>query len=54
MTAALTSVAEGELTARQAVAAISGLLELAQDEVQAEVVGFLRDVAKDGLLRPAT
>ena len=52
VTAALASVADGEITAHQAVAAISGLLELDQDDVRAEVVAFLRDVAKDGLLRP--
>lgn len=51
VTAALVSVCDGELTARQASAAISGLLDLDQGEVIAEVVAFLRDAAKDDLLR---
>ncbi|GAA4410064.1 methyltransferase [Fodinibacter luteus] len=50
VTAALTSVCDGDLTARAAAAAISGLLGLEADAVRAEVVAFVRDAAKDGLL----
>lgn len=50
VTAAYFSVADGELTARQAVGAIAGILELDADETEREVVAFIRDAAKDGLL----
>ncbi|MBK9474959.1 MAG: methyltransferase [Tetrasphaera sp.] len=50
VTAALTSVCDGDLTARQAAAAIAGLLDLDDDAVRTEVVAFLRDATKDGLL----
>ncbi len=50
VTAALVSVCDGELTARAAAAAIAGLLDLDDDAVRAEVVAFLRDVVRDGLL----
>ena len=51
VTAAYASVCDGDLTARAAAAAISGLLDLDGDAVRAEVVAFVRDAAKDGLLR---
>ena len=51
VTAAFASVCDGELTARAAAAAIAGLLDLDGDEVRGEVVAFVRDAAKDGLLR---
>jgi hypothetical protein len=51
VTAAFASVADGELTARAAAAAIAGLLDLDGGEVRAEIVEFLRDAVKDGLLR---
>ena len=51
VTAACASVCDGELTARAAAAAIAGLLELDGDTVREEVVTFLRDAVKDGLLR---
>ena len=50
VTAAFASVCDGELTARAAAAAIAGLLDLDGEAVRAEVVAFLRDAAKDGLL----
>ncbi|KGN38107.1 DUF7059 domain-containing protein [Knoellia subterranea] len=50
VTAAYLSVADGELTPRQAAGAIAGILELDQGEVEREVVAFVRDAAKDGLL----
>lgn len=50
VTAAYASVCDGELTARQAAAAIAGLLDLDGAAVRAEIVGFVRDVARDGLL----
>lgn len=50
VTAAFASVCDGDLTARQAAAAISGLLELPQQEVEQELAAFLRDAVKDGLL----
>ena len=50
VTAALVSVCDGELTAGVAAAAIAGLLDLPTDEVRGEVVAFVRDAAKDGLL----
>jgi methylase of polypeptide subunit release factors len=50
VTAAYASVADGELTARQAAAAIAGILDLDTAEVAAEVVDFVRDAARDGLL----
>ncbi|PRY59505.1 methyltransferase family protein [Knoellia remsis] len=50
VTAAYLSVADGELTPRQAVGAIAGILDLDAAEVEREVVTFIRDAAKDGLL----
>ncbi len=50
VTAAFASVCEGDLSAATAAAAIAGLLELPGDAVAAEVVAFVRDAAKDGLL----
>lgn len=50
VTAAYASVADGELTARQAAGAISGLLALDGPTVAAEVIAFVRSAAKDGLL----
>lgn len=50
VTAAYFSVADGELTPRQAVGAIAGILDLDADETEREVIGFVRDAAKDGLL----
>jgi len=54
VTAAYLSVADGELTPRQAVGAIAGILELDPDETEREVVAFVRDAAKDGLLVAAS
>jgi len=51
VTAAFTSVCDGDLTARAAAAAIAGLLGRDDDEVRREVVAFLRDAVKDGLVR---
>ncbi len=51
VTAAFASVCDGSLTARAAAAAIAGLLDLDGAEVRREVVDFVRDAAKDGLLR---
>ena len=51
VTAAFSSVCDGSLTARAAAAAIAGLLDLDGAEVRREVVDFVRDAAKDGLLR---
>lgn len=51
VTAAYASVCDGELTARAAAAAIAGLLELDGADVRHQVVAFVRDAAKDGLLR---
>lgn len=50
VTAAYLSVADGELTPRQAVGAIAGILDLDSGDVESEVVAFIRDAAKDGLL----
>ena len=50
VTAAYLSVADGELTPRQAVGAIAGILDLDADETAREVVEFVREAAKDGLL----
>ncbi|MFQ6172216.1 methyltransferase [Oryzobacter sp. R7] len=50
VTAAFASVCDGELAAGVAAGAIAGLLGVATEEVRAEVVGFLRDAVKDGLL----
>ncbi len=50
VTAAFASVTDGELTARAAAAAIAGLLGADDAEVRAEIVAFIRDVARDGLL----
>ena len=51
VTAAFASVCDGELTARAAASAIAGLLDDDDDAVRAEVVAFLREAVKDGLLR---
>lgn len=50
VTAAYLSVADGELTPRQAAGAIAGILDLDAAETEREVVEFVRDAAKDGLL----
>lgn len=50
VTAAYVSVCDGELSAGQAAAAISGLLDLDGDEVAAEIAAFTRKAAKDGIL----
>ena len=50
VTAAYLSVADGELTPRQAVGAIAGILDLDAEETAREVVEFVREAAKDGLL----
>ncbi|GGB75752.1 SAM-dependent methyltransferase [Knoellia flava TL1] len=50
VTAAYLSVADGGLTPRQAVGAIAGILDLDTAETEREVVAFVRDAAKDGLL----
>ena len=50
VTAAYASVADGELTARQAASAIAGILDLDDAAVRAEIVELIRDAAKDGLL----
>ncbi|MGL4744801.1 MAG: DUF7059 domain-containing protein [Dermatophilaceae bacterium] len=50
VTSALVSVSDGRMTARAAAAAIAGILGLDGDVVRAEVVAFVRDAAKDGLL----
>jgi methylase of polypeptide subunit release factors len=50
VTSAYTSVCDGELSARAAAAAIAGLLDLDGEAVRAEVLAFVRDAAKDGLL----
>ncbi|WP_392543257.1 methyltransferase [Oryzobacter telluris] len=50
VTAAFVSVCDGEMSAAVAGAAIAGLLGLDSDAVRAELVGFVRDAAKDGLL----
>ena len=50
VTAAYLSVADGELTPRQAVGAIAGILGLDADETTRDVVEFVREAAKDGLL----
>ncbi|MCA0337784.1 MAG: class I SAM-dependent methyltransferase [Actinobacteria bacterium] len=55
VTAAYASVCDGELTAGVAASAIAGLLGADDAAVRAEVVAFIRDVARDGLLLlPAT
>jgi hypothetical protein len=51
VTAAYVSVCDGELTAAQAAAAISGLLDLDGTDVAAEIAAFTRAAARDGLLR---
>lgn len=48
--AAYLSVADGTLTARQALVAIAALLEREVDEVVAETLPVVRDLVKDGLL----
>ena len=50
VTAAFASVCDGDLSAGAAAAAIAGLLELDGADVSREVVAFVRDAAKDGLL----
>lgn len=49
-TAALASVCDGTLTARQALGAIASLLDLDDDELVQDVLPFLRDCVADGLL----
>ncbi|KGN40278.1 N5-glutamine methyltransferase family protein [Knoellia aerolata] len=54
VTAAYLSVADGALTPRQAVGAIAGILDLDPEETTLEVLAFVKDAVKDGLLlRPA-
>jgi hypothetical protein len=50
VTAAFASVCDGGMTARAAAAAIAGILDLPDEAVRAEVVAFVRDAAKDGIL----
>ncbi len=50
VTAALVSVCDGGLTARQALVAIAALLELDPVEVMASALPSLRDLVADGLL----
>jgi len=50
VTAAFVSVCDGDLSAGTAAAAIAGVLDLPGESVSAEVVTFVRDAAKDGLL----
>jgi hypothetical protein len=50
VTAAYLSVADGALTPRQAIGAIAGILDLDAEQTTHEVIGFVRDAAKDGLL----
>ncbi|WP_353952629.1 methyltransferase [Knoellia sp. S7-12] len=54
VTAAYLSVADGDLTPRQAVGAIAGILELDATETEREVLAFVRDAAKDGLIVAAS
>ncbi|MGL5819201.1 MAG: DUF7059 domain-containing protein [Phycicoccus sp.] len=51
VTSALVSVSDGRMTARAAAAAIAGILGLDDEVVRTEVVAFVRDAAKDGLLQ---
>ena len=48
--AALVSVCDGELTARQSLAAISGLLDVPTGEALGRGVGLLRGLVADGFL----
>ena len=48
--AALASVCDGTLTARQALGVIASLLDLDYDELVQDVLPFLRDCVADGLL----
>jgi methylase of polypeptide subunit release factors len=50
VTAAYASVCDGDLTARAAAAAIAGILGADDSAVRDEIVAFIRDVARDGLL----
>ncbi|KGN32087.1 SAM-dependent methyltransferase [Knoellia sinensis KCTC 19936] len=50
VTAAYLSVADGELTPRQAAGAIAGILDVDPAETEREIVAFVRDAAKDALL----
>ena len=50
MLAAYLGVADGELTARAALAAIAALLDLDPDQVCAETLPQIRDLVADGLL----
>lgn len=50
VSAAFASVCDGELTASQAAAAIAGVLGEDDEAVREEIVDFIRDAAKDGLL----
>ncbi len=54
VTAAYASVCDGDLSARAAAAAIAGLLGAEDAAVRGEIVAFIRDVARDGLLRLPT
>jgi hypothetical protein len=49
-TAALASVCDGTLTARQALGAIASLLDLDYDALVQDVLPFLRDCVADGLV----
>ena len=51
--AALVSVSDGELTARQSLTAISALLDVPTGEALASGAGLVRRLAADGLLLPA-
>ena len=48
--AALLSVCDGELTARQAVAAIAGLLDLDAAQAHEQAVALLRELVADGFV----
>ncbi|HET6693657.1 MAG TPA: methyltransferase [Pedococcus sp.] len=48
--AALASVCDGDLTARQALAAIASLLDVSDDELRASAVPVIRELVADGLL----
>lgn len=50
--AALVSVCDGELTARQALTAISALLDVPTSEALARGSALVRRLAADGLLLP--
>ena len=54
VTAAYASVCDGELSARVAAAAIAGVLGVEAEAVREEIVAFVRDTARDGLLVSAS